>query len=440
MSVTKLLMAAGALALATSLGLSAQTQSTRPKGDPDAPTFAKDVAPILYKNCVGCHRPGEIAPMSLLTYDEARPWAKAIRDEVSEGNMPPWHAAPTAVKLRDERRLTDTERQTLIRWANTGAAEGDPKAAPPVPTLADGWRMGKPDAVFEMHEDFSIPAEGTIEYEWFYIPTNFTEPKYVQSIEVRPGNKAVVHHVLVYYRANPDKQRAPVLQPNPAQMKIAERASGSRPPKGRELGPRRLIASFAPGTDPQIFPAGTALRLEASGTIELQMHYTTNGTASTDRSRVGVIYAKEEPKHEIRATAFYNGGLVLPPGAEDVKVDADLTFVQDAILWGMLPHTHLRGKKWEYRLELPDGTSKMILAVPKYDFNWQTYYMFDEPLLVPKGAKLVSSAWYDNSAKNKFNPDPKVQVLWGDQTWEEMQYTGLLFSPATASQTTSASK
>jgi mono/diheme cytochrome c family protein len=440
MSVTKFMMAAGALALATSFGLSAQTQSTRPKGDPDAPTFAKDVAPILYKNCVGCHGPGEIAPMSLLTYDEARPWAKAIRDEVSEGNMPPWHAAPSLVKLRDERRLTDTDRQTLIRWANTGAAEGDPKTAPTVPTFSDGWRMGKPDAVFEMTEDYPVPAEGTIEYEWFYIPTNFSEPKYVQSIEVRPGNKGVVHHVLVYYRANPDKQRAPVLQPNAAQMKIAERAPGSRPPKGRELGQRRLIASFAPGTDPQTFPAGTALRLEAGGTIELQMHYTTNGTAGTDRSKVGVIYAKAEPRHEIRATAFYNGGLVLPPGAEDVKVDADLTFVQDAILWGMLPHTHLRGKKWEYRLELPDGTSKMILAVPKYDFNWQTYYMFDEPLLVPKGAKLVSSAWYDNSAKNKFNPDPKVQVLWGDQTWEEMQYTGLLFSPATTAPTTSASK
>ncbi len=430
------IIAAVAMAWAASLGLTAEQaqgpETSKGTTGVEATTFTKDVAPILYKNCVGCHRPGEIAPMSLLTYADARPWAKAIRDEVGEGNMPPWHADPQYLKLRDERRLTDAEKSTLVRWATTGAVEGDPKALPAAPTFTDGWRMGKPDAIFEMQEDYPLPAEGTIEYEWFYIPTNFTEPKHIQQIEVRPGNKALVHHVLVYYRAKPDMQRTPVLQPNQAQMKTPERrVPGSRPPRGgQELGPRRLIASFAPGIDPQAFPAGTALRLEAGGTIELQMHYTTNGTAGTDRSRVGVIFAKEEPKHEIRASAFFNGTLVLPAGADDVKVDADLGFLQDTIVWGILPHTHLRGKKWEYRLELPDGTSKTILSVPKYDFNWQTYYMFEEPLRVPKGSKLLSSAWYDNSPKNKFNPDSKVQVLWGDQTWEEMQYTGILFSPA----------
>jgi hypothetical protein len=438
------LIAATAMAWAVSLGLSAdQAMEADPAkaraAAPGAPTFTKDVAPILYKNCVGCHRPGEIAPMSLLTYADARPWAKAIRDEVGDGNMPPWHANPQFLKLRDERRLTDADKSTLVRWANTGALEGDPKALPPVPSFTDGWRMGKPDQIFEMQEDYAVPAEGTIEYEWFYIPTNFTDPKYIQQIEIRPGNKTVVHHVLVYYRAKPDKQRTPVLQPNQAQMKTPERrVNGTRPPKGPELGPRRLIASFAPGIDPQAFPAGTALRLEAGGTIELQMHYTTNGTPGTDRTRIGVIYAKEEPKHEIRASAFFNGTLVLPAGADDVKVDADLTFVQDAIVWGILPHTHLRGKKWEYRLEAPDGTARTILAVPKYDFNWQTYYMFEEPLKVAKGSKLTSTAWYDNSPKNKFNPDPKVQVLWGDQTWEEMQYTGILFSPAEATPATTA--
>jgi hypothetical protein len=457
MKRTSAILWAAALGWAASIGLNAEPrqepQATtgrtaagraaagRAAAAKDVPTFTRDVAPILYKNCVGCHRPGEIAPMSLLTYTDARPWAKAIRDEVGDGNMPPWHADPQYLKLRHERRLTDGEKDTLLRWASGGAPEGDPKALPPAPTFTEGWRMGKPDAIFEMQEDYAVPAEGTIEYEWFYIPTNFTEPRYIQQIEVRPGNKAVVHHVLVYYRANPDKQRAPVLQPNPEQSKTPERRiNGSRPPRGREAGPRRLIASFAPGIDPQVFPAGTALRLEAGGTIELQMHYTTNGTPGTDRTRIGVIFAKEEPRHEIRAAAFFNGTLVLPPGADDVKVDADVTFAQDAIVWGMLPHTHLRGKKWEYRLELPDGTSKTILAVSKYDFNWQTYYMFEEPLRVPKGAKLTSSAWYDNSPKNKFNPDPKVQVLWGDQTWEEMQYTGILFSPASTAPVPTAQK
>ncbi len=444
MKRTSPIIVAVAMAWAASLGLTAEQaqgpETSKGTSGVGAPTFTKDVAPILYKNCVGCHRPGEIAPMSLLTYADARPWAKAIRDEVGEGHMPPWHADPQYLKLRDERRLTDAEKSTLVRWANTGAVEGDPKALPAAPTFTDGWRMGKPDAIFEMQEDYAVPAEGTIEYEWFYLPTNFTEPKHIQQIEVRPGNKAVVHHVLVYYRAKPDKQRTPVLQPNQAQMKTPERrVAGSRPPRGgQELGPRRLIASFAPGIDPQAFPAGTALRLEAGGTIELQMHYTTNGTPGTDRTRVGVSFAKEEPKHEIRASAFFNGTLVLPAGADDVKVDADMGFLQDTIVWGILPHTHLRGKKWEYRLELPDGTSKMILAVPKYDFNWQTYYMFEQPLQVPKGSKLVSSAWYDNSTKNKFNPDSKVEVLWGDQTWEEMQYTGILFSPAASTPPTTA--
>jgi len=190
-----------------------------------------------------------------------------------------------------------------------------------------------------------------------------------------------------------------------------------------------LVATYAPGTNPQLMPAGTAVRLEAGGVIELQMHYTTNGTAASDRTRVGLFLSKEPSQRELRISQFLNGTLKLPAGASDVQVDADVSFAQDATLWGLFPHTHLRGKKWRYTLELPDGTRKVILDVPRYDFNWQTYYMFKEPLQIPRGAKIISSAWYDNSAKNPANPDPKVDVFWGDQTWEEMQYTGLIFSP-----------
>ncbi len=424
-----LFLGAGTVAWVTSLALSAEPQYAKPIRK-DTPTFTRDVAPILYKNCIGCHRRGEVAPMSLLTYADARPWAKAIRDEVTEGNMPPWHADPQYLRLRGDRRLNAEDKEILVRWANGGAPEGDPAALPLAPSFTQGWRFGKPDAILEMQEDYPIPAEGTIDYAWFYIPTNFTEAKWVQAIEMRPGNPGVVHHLLVYYRAAPDKQRQPVLQFNRELMKTAERAPGPRPPKARELPPRRLIATFGPGVDPQVFPPGTALRLEPAGTLELQIHYTANGTAGTDRSKVGLTFAREEPKQEIRASAFYNGTLVLPPGADGVMIDAEVSFVQDGIVWGMLPHTHLRGKKWEYRLVRPDGTTQMILAVPRYDFNWQNFYMFEEPLRVPKGSKIISSAWYDNSAKNPFNPDPKIQVLWGDQTWEEMQYTGLLFSAA----------
>ena len=190
----------------------------------------------------------------------------------------------------------------------------------------------------------------------------------------------------------------------------------------------RLVATYAPGTNPQAMPAGSAIRLEPGGVIELQMHYTTNGTATKDRTRVGLFLSSDPSPREVRVSQFLNATLKLPAGAASVEVTADVGFAQDATLWGLFPHTHLRGKKWRYELELPDGTKKLILDVPRYDFNWQTYYMFKTPLHIPRGAKIISTAWYDNSAANPANPNPKVDVLWGDQTWEEMQYTGLYFS------------
>ena len=405
----------------------------------NVPTFARDVAPILFKNCTTCHRPGEIAPMSLLTYQDARPWAKAIRDKVADRQMPPWHADAPHGTFLNERGLTDAERETLIRWASGGAPLGDSKDMPPAPEYAQGWSIGKPDAVFEMQEDYRVPADGVVQYEYFYIPTTFTEPKWVKAIEVRPGNRGLVHHVLVFYRAKPDLQRTPVLRGNPATSQLPPRTFGERPQRD-DLPPPRLLATYAPGTNPQVTPEGTAFRLEPGGVIELQMHYTTNGEAGTDRTRVGFKFADEPSPREIRPSQFLNAAFTLPAGAANVSVDADVEFLQDATVWGLFPHTHLRGKKWEYKLVLPDGTSKTILSVPKYDFNWQTYYMFKEPLQVPKGAKIVSTAWYDNSASNPANPDAKVDVKWGDQTWEEMQYTGILFSPVRPPGMSSAAK
>ncbi|HXW05487.1 MAG TPA: hypothetical protein VD833_09665 [Vicinamibacterales bacterium] len=398
----------------------------------NVPTFSRDVAPILYKNCTSCHRPGEIAPMSLLTYKEARPHARAIRAEIRDGNMPPWHADAPHGTFLNERGLTDAERDVLIRWVSNGAPEGDPKDLPALPIYPEGWAIGQPDVVFEMAEAYAIPAEGVIEYEYFYVPTNFTEARWLKAIEVRPGNRELVHHVLVFYKAKPDAPRgAPVLRLNREQMALPERPPGARPP--REDGiPGRLLATYAPGTNPQVFPEGTAVRLEPGGVLELQMHYTANGTPGTDRTKVGMIFAKEPPASEVRVTHFFNTTFTLPAGAAETRVDADVAFVADGIVWGIFPHTHVRGKKWEYVLELPDGTRKTVLSVPRYDFNWQTYYMFREPLRVPAGSKLVSSAWYDNSPGNESNPDPKIDVKWGDQTWEEMQYTGLLFSPVSA--------
>jgi len=279
-----------------------------------------------------------------------------------------------------------------------------------------------------MQEDYAVPARGTIQYEHFYIPTNFTGEQWLQAIEARPGNRSLVHHILVYYEAPPDGPRAAaVLQPNREDNRLEEHTRGNRPERQSNL-PSRLLATYAPGTNPQVFPAGTALRLAPGGTLHLELHYTANGTAGTDRSRVGLIFAKTPPPEEIRASQFLNARFTIPAGAAEHQVSTDVAFIQDATVWGLFPHTHVRGKRWSYAIELPDGTTKPLLSVPKYDFNWQTYYMFNEPIQVPKGARIRSTAWYDNSAANRSNPDPKVDVKWGDQTWEEMQYTGILYS------------
>ena len=434
---TRFVLTASAVWTAGLLGQLVAAPSTRPltaavAAQDAVPTFTKDVAPVLYKHCTGCHRPGEIAPMSLLTYADARPYAKAIRDEVRDGTMPPWHADAPHGTFLNERRLSAAEKDILLRWATNGAPEGNPKDMPITPKYETAWVMGKPDVVFEMAEAYRVPAEGTIAYEYFYIPTNFKEAKWVRAVEVRPGNRSVVHHALLFHKAQLDSpRRTPVLQLNREQMDLPPSAPGTHP-RLRDRVPLKLLATYAPGTNPQAFPAGTAVRLEPGGVLELQMHYTANGEATTDRTKIGLFFSNEPAPRELRISQFYNAQLVLPAGAAETRIDADVTFVNDAMIWGIFPHTHVRGRRWEYRLELPDGTRKTVLSVPQYDFNWQTYYMFAEPLRVPKGARLVSSAWYDNSAGNPSNPDPKVDVKWGDQTWEEMQYTGLMFTAVSA--------
>ena len=362
MTRTIAILSASAILLATLAGAGARAQQT----GAGAPTFTRDVAPILYKHCVDCHRAGEAAPMSLLTYESARPFARAIAGAVEKQTMPPWHADAPAGTFHNERVLTSAERQTLIAWASGGALKGDERDLPPAPSFATGWTLGQPDTVLEMQEDYAVPASGTIQYEYFYVPTNFSESKWVKSIEIRPGNRSLVHHVLVFYLAKPDAPRAPLARPNQKDMVTPDNPTpGLRPQRRDRSVPARLIATYAPGTNPQVAPDGTAFRLEAGGVLELQMHYTTNGTPGTDRTRIGITYAKEPAPREVRAQHFFNGRLRLPAGAPDVAVTTDLEFVQDATVWGLFPHTHLRGKKWDYKLVLATGESRTILSVPR---------------------------------------------------------------------------
>jgi mono/diheme cytochrome c family protein len=407
-----------------------------PAQSSDTPTFSRDVAPILYRNCVTCHRPGEIAPMSLLTFQQARPYARSIRERVELGTMPPWHAEATPGTFLNERRLSAAEKETLSRWANNGAPEGDPKDMPPVPVFTEGWTIGKPDAVVAMMEPFNVPAAGTIDYQYFQVPTNFTEDKWVQGIEVRPGVRSVVHHVLVFA-----SEPGAAVRPQP----FLPANTGPLGPVAQQLGPAvvaalrdrlqnagaargPLIATTAPGTNAVVFQPGEALRIKAGSVLTLQVHYTATGKPEQDRSSVGFIFAKEPPKQEVRSASFVNAQLVIPPGDGNHRVDSQIEFSQDTHIVALFPHTHLRGKSWEYRLTYPDGREEVVLSVPHYDFNWQTYYEFAKPLAVPKGSRLLAIAHYDNSANNKANPNPGVEVRWGDQTWQEMQYSGITYT------------
>jgi hypothetical protein len=448
---------AGAVSVLIGFAATAQAQTASSGA---TPTFNKDVAPILYARCTTCHRPGEIAPMSFLTYKETRPWARAIATEVKAGTMPPWHADPAVGHFSNERRLTDAEKATLLKWATGGAAEGDPKDLPPPPQYAEGWTIGQPDAVLSMQEDYPIPATGTVAYQYFEVPANFEEDRWIKAWEMRPGNREVVHHVIVSVRPP-----QPVVNAAAAQMQAQAASNAPRPqplftlaegmdiPPGQTGGrplpedqrkpaspndrprPRGVggsLGGYVPGNSWRMLPEGTAIRLPKGSSLVFQMHYTPIGKDTTDRTRLGLIFAKEPPKVPLSSTALINGALHIPAGATDHRVDAEMTINRDITLYSMVPHTHVRGKRWLYEAIYPDGRKEAILSVPNYDFEWQHEYIFKEPLKLPAGTKLHATAWYDNSPANKSNPDPKKEVWWGDQTYEEMMFTSLTFYAAPA--------
>jgi hypothetical protein len=422
--------------LAASLAIVAIGRAQTPDGATtptmSVPTFTRDVAPIMFAKCAGCHRPGEVAPMPLLSYGDARPWASAIKQRVSTRAMPPWHADPAHGTFRNDLRLSDREIDTIVRWVDAGAREGDPAALPALPKFPDGWQIGTPDAIFEMAQDFEVPASGEIPYQYFEVPTNFAEDRWMQAGEVRAGDRAHVHHIIVYVRepvriARPNvvSVRAiantaaapPTPRPQPAAAPPARPAAqGARPPGGGDA----MLVNWAVGEDAPIHMPGTAKRIAAGSTLIFQVHYTTNGKPGRDRSKIGLVFAKEPPQREIRTGLIANAAFAIPPGADNHAVEAEATFSADVKIHSMHPHMHLRGKDMTYTATYPDGRREILLRVPKYDFGWQTDYWLAQPLLLPKGTKVHVAAHFDNSPANRANPDPKATVRWGDQTWEEM--------------------
>ena len=382
--------------------------------NPAAVTFTKDVAPVLQKNCQGCHRPGEAAPFSLLTYEQARPWAKAMKEAVLLKKMPPWFADPHFGKFSNDRSLSQREIDTLVAWADTGAPQGDRKDLPAPANFVEGWRIPKPDMVFEMPQAFEVPAAGTVEYQYIVVPSGLTEDKWVRFSEARPGNRALVHHIIAFIR-EPGSKWLKDAQPGvpfvPKKNKDGEKDEG---------GAGDFLAGFAPGTMPVELEPGQAKLLKAKSDIVFQMHYTANGHAGTDQSKVGVVFATEPPKERVFTLAAGQGDFKIPPGDPNYKVDSEFEMGTQVKLVGMLPHMHLRGKDFEYRVVYPTGETETILSVPHYSFSWQLSYYPVKPIVLTKGAKIQCTAHYDNSANNPSNPDATKEVTWGDQSWDEM--------------------
>jgi hypothetical protein len=408
-------------------------------------TYSRDVAPILYQKCAGCHHPNDIAPMSLIDYSSVRPWAKAIREVVVLKRMPPWFADSTTGHFSNDPSLSESERQIITDWVEQGAKEGNPRDMPPAPTYVDGWQIGKPDVVFDIGQDHVLKGNIVDEYIYFTVPTNFTEGHWVQAVELRPGNRKVVHHAHVSVvgqeeaakpvSANPQKGR-------PFSDYLVETSDGLRHMKpdspvvndacaykGPDIDRLHIagegaLASYLPGMPPDSYWSDTAKWIPAGAQLRFQIHYHSEPSgaqkAATDRTSVGLIFASGPPRHPLRRLDVDNDFFALPAGSGAQEVTQCATFDSDSLLLSLTPHMHYRGKDARFEIQRPGQQSETLLFVPKYDFNWQLKYQLRDPVFVPKGTRLIITFHYDNSRENRSNPDPSRTIRWGEPSEEEM--------------------
>jgi hypothetical protein len=399
---------------------------------PDVPavTFNKDVLPILQKNCQGCHRPGEVAPMSLVTYKDARPWAKAIKGAVVSQKMPPWFADAKYGHFANERKLSAAEISTLAAWADSGATEGNAKDAPAALTFQDGWNI-KPDVVVEMPKPFALPASGTINYKYILVKTNFPEDMWIDSAEMRAGNSKVLHHGKVWVRPPGSHWMEKAV---PGEAYETETQNDIIGHNNGEEG-NDILGKFNPGLGSQSFHIDGAAKFVPKGSdLVFELHYTAIGQATTDVSKLGLVLSKKVP-----VTRFFLSpgptamNLVVPPQDGNAEVVSEVTVAAENVrLAYVQPHMHLRGKDFELRLIYPTGETETVFK-GKFDFNWQLGYELAKPVVMPKGTRIVGISHFDNSPNNAYNPDPKKEVRWGPQNWDEMSnaFIGLLFDVKT---------
>ncbi len=397
-----------------------------------SPTFYRDVLPILQQHCEICHRAGGIAPMSFASYQEARAYAESIRRVTGNRSMPPWFAVPGVGHFANDPSLTAEQIATLAAWAEAKAPAGDPRDAPAAVKWAESWTIPQPELVLKMAKGVALPASGDVDYTYEIVPTHFAEDRWVQSVEVLPSLRANVHHAVVYVRPPGSKwlRHAPVGVPF-----TAETLSDPEDRRGSHWTDADVLLVYAPGSSPDEWPATMAKFVPAGADLVFQMHYTTNGHAGTDETRVGVVFAKKPPAQRVLTLQLTNDHFVIPPGAPDYRVEARGTLPNDALLLSFFPHMHLRGKRFEYNIirtkeDLPgthgvavdskgEPAMETLLRV-HYHFHWQMSYRLAEPRWLKAGTELQAVAWYDNSRDNPHNPDPEAAVHWGDQTYDEM--------------------
>ena len=347
--------------------------------------------------------------MPFLTYAETRPWAKAIREQVIAGKMPPWFADPAYGHFANDRSLSQAEIDTLAAWVNAGAPAGDAKNAPPPRDWPPGWNIGTPDVVFEMPRAFNVPAQGAVDYQYLILPTHFTEDRWIQKVEVRPGHRSTVHHAVVYIR-----------EPGSTWLQGQPRQTAFSVPLAQAFTTSDLLMVYTPGNSYDEWAPGIAKRIKAGSDLVLQMHYTATGKATDDRTRIGMVFSKEPPRQAVLSLQMSNDHFVIPPGDSNYRVQVSGTLPNDALLVSLFPHMHLRGKAFEYLITGPQGHIETLLKISHYDFQWQLNYRLREPRLIKAGTRLTWVGYFDNSLNNASNPDPTAEVRYGEQSWEEM--------------------
>ena len=367
-------------------------------------TYVKDVAPILEAKCVACHQEGGIGPFAMTNYSMVKGFAPMIRETIRTDRMPPYNADPHVGKFQGDKNLTPAEIKTLVHWVEAGAPRGegtDPLAS--AKHVAAEWPLGKPDLVFNVPA-FKVPASGVVDYQRPATPNTTTEGKWIRATTVQPGDRQAVHPLLSGW--------------------IPEMPTDG---KSSETRWRGSVGGYAVGAESNVAPTNIGTYLPAGGAVGFQMHYTPYGKETTDNSRVGVYFYDKPPELMMRSVVVIDPTIEIQPNTGRHKETAYVEFPNDALLYSAFPHAHYRAYSSDLWLQTPDGKKKLLLSLPRYDFNWQRSYIFDKPIMIPAGSKLIAHYVYDNSKRNPSNPDPKLKITWGEQSWEEMFFTSVSF-------------